>query len=157
MEKLTSLKEKSAWANNQTTLNKLGETDGNLTFNGKPVGMSTERPTDVADFDTTGNLYVAADDDVLRIGLWNEDPRLPIGTEIQKIEIMVDGVNNNEFTDTKKLYTLYGVPSIIVFNEVTMVDEGLMLSMVFYPSSDTLTQRITAGVLTQAKVTYYTN
>lgn len=161
MEKLTPLKEGTAWAKNQSTLNKLGETDGNLTFDGKPVGTSAERPTaqkEITQDDTNfgfitegvsgGNLYVS---------FIEEDADFPIGTEIVDIEVICDGIADGEYSSLKDMYQYGKTPYIPLANKVYLDEAyGYILSAIYFPKNyNDVAQKLSNFEWTSARITYY--
>lgn len=56
MEKLSSLKEATAWSDNQNVLNKIGEENGSLTYKGKPIGTPLKSKIYTIDVDSAISL-----------------------------------------------------------------------------------------------------
>ena len=144
-------------------LNKLGETDGNLTFDGKPVGAASARPTaqkvftqDDMNFNFTtegvsdGNLYIC---------FFEEDANFPIGTEIVDIEVICDGIADGEYFSLKDMYQYGKTPYIPLANKVYLDENyGYILSAIYFPKKyNDVAQKLSNFEWTSARITYYTD
>ena len=159
MEKLTTLKEKSAWANNQTTLNKIGEDNGQLTFDGKPVGGATvTRPTDQKEITKNdGTIELSYDGDVVYGLFWDEDTDIPAETEIADVELIVDTVNT-EYCSIKDWFKIDSSPAVSMVDKVVF-NEGFayVFFAVFCPMTSEIGSAIKIGRDYTVRITYYTD
>lgn len=162
MEKLTPLKEGTAWARNQSTLNKLGETDGNLTFDGKPVGMSTERPTaqKVITQDDTNFVFVL--DNVVTKCLFlcfsEEDGTISEGMEIADVEIACADIADGAYVSTRNMFPIDEVSYFIMNNRVYSSSYGYTVQSIFFPIGlNKIASAVDNFEWASARITYYTD
>lgn len=158
MEKLTTLKEKSAWASNQTVLNKIGEDNGQLTFEGNPVGGKPPRPTAQKVFTKEdGILEITYTSNVVYGYLVNEDKDIPTGTEIADVELIVESIND-EYFSVKEWSEVDGTPSISMTDKVLYHPSYLhIVFAVFCPMVSKIGRTIQTGQDYTVRITYYTD
>ena len=159
MEKLTTLREKSAWANNQTTLNKIGEDNGQLTFDGKPVGGATvTRPTNQKVITKNdGTIELSYDGDVVYGFFWDEDTDIPAETEIADVELIVDTVNT-DFFSIKDWLKIDNSPAISMVDKVVFFESfSYVFLAMFCPLASNIGSAIRIGRDYTVRITYYTD
>ena len=87
MEKLSSLKEGAAWAENQSTLNKIGEENGKMTFDGQPVGGSVKTNSMFLEVLTDVDIQEGYGSDLIGLMYPTENEKYPLGENSVIIDV----------------------------------------------------------------------
>lgn len=166
MENLVTLKEGTAWADNQSTLDKIGEKDGELTFDGKEIGGAAERPTAEYTYDfSSGDMFTTATANevtfyIPRETLTEDAEELTlIGKEIENVEFER---SSGEWVSLKDMAEVDLLPWISMTNHIiekTIEDiDSIVFTSVYFPSTPGwLWDEAQTFSLMKIKVTYYTD
>lgn len=159
-ELIGTMNENVLLAANQDVLNKLGDNNGELTYDGKPVGGDSRTVVeetfteDLIDFTFVVDSRVA----VLTVA----SPSINENTEIKSVKIQF--VKNGEFVDVKDIPLLYnenGEPCIVSSHHPAVDDgsksflEGFKVASLYFPVSCTAYTKISSGVYNAVSVEYY--
>lgn len=154
-EQLAPLKESTAYSKNKATLDKIGEDENGLTFNGKPVGGVEKRPT----AEITLEMWSEQAEQKVLLGAdeIDLDPAL-VGKEIADVEF----VTYNGIVSIKDMAEKDLIPYISMLNHFTASDiDGVPVTLfagVYYPSTrGWLYIQLTSYAITSIKITYYTD
>ena len=151
---------------NKTVLDKLKETDGALTYNGKPIGGSgaPERPTAVYVYDFVEDYRMwNTDGNVLSLYITEEEAtdeeKTMVGKEIAEVELER---STGEWVSLKDMAEVDLLPFISMQNHIirTSFDDldSIVFLSVYYPSTaGWLKSDFMNAFLLKMRVTYYTD
>lgn len=145
---------------NKSTLDKFGETDVALTFGGKAVGGSSERPTAQETF-LYDDYELVPDASILQSSLtvvsFSEIEKIPEGTEIKTIEFLYNGT----WVDIHEMFEIDTVPYSIYMGKVFLSEQnGCYIygnAAFLLGSVNVIAENITNGAVTATRITYYTD
>lgn len=164
-EQLSPIKQSTAYAKNQATLNKLGEENGNLTFDGKPVGGVEKRPTAeyTYDFIEDYRMYYTGESQSISLYIPEEEStdaeKALIGKEIADVEFER---STGEWILLKNASEVDLIPFVSMLNHVaekTIEDiSSIVFVSVYYPSSvGWLHKDINNSAISKMRIAYYTD
>ena len=162
MEKLSPLKEGTAWAKNQAVLNSLDEdANGNLTYKGKEIG--SERATDYVDFTYDDNIQTIEEpygSFSVVVGLFTEPhPNFPAGTEIADVQVQIPEYNEGEMFSLKDMIAFDRTPYISLVHKVyydTDYTSNAWLRLMFFTSQLTgIGEALANYGYTSIRIIYY--
>ena len=146
---------------NKDIIDKLSEDNGTLTYNGKTIGGSGERPTATCSFSFADSVLIpdiSTIQEVLTVISYDEIEDIPVGTEIKTIEFLYNG----EWIDIHRMFELDDIPYVLNMNrdyysETYQVYFYAIVTFAGNHNINTISDAVQGYGITETRITYYTD
>ncbi len=145
---------------NKDIIDKLSEDNGTLTYNGKTIGGSGERPTATKTFSFDETILYPDSmtiSECLTVISTDAIEDIPVGTEIKTIEFKRE---NGEWVDIHGMFEIDDVPYILNMHKAYFSEQYQVYfyAMVSFPNGiNSIANEVGNYMITATRITYYTD
>ena len=161
-ELVGTMNESVLLAANQDVLNKLGDSNGSLTYDGKPVGGGERATAEVSFTQEWSDFLVSTDTTNKKVSITVNSDSLTTETEIKSISVLFEG--QQDYIDLRDL-TLHinenCEPCTVAYHHPS-IDAGesgfagLRVAALYFPMSGKAYQLVNSYAYSAVKIVYYT-